>query len=110
LREHRGATHGLAVVAAGLDPLTAILADSGGEENAIDYGWSPPFAVVTDLDRERRRHAEELTDALVTPAFEVLSATERAEFLILLDQAYEHVFRDRPPAGTGVSPIVSGDA
>ena len=92
LREHRGACHGVAVVASGLSPLVAILADQGGEANALDYGWQPPFPAVSDADRALRDRVEELTDDLVAPAYEALDRAERAELLALLTAAHQHAF------------------
>jgi len=92
MREHRGAAHGVALVATGVPPLVAILGGDGGTENAQDYGWVPPFPLVTDHDRSARRAAEELTDDLVAPAYECLDDAERAELLALLAAAYEYAF------------------
>jgi len=92
MREHRGAAHGVALVATGVLPLVAILAGDGGAANAQDYGWEPPFPEVTDSDRAARRAAEELTDDLVAPAYECLDQQERAELLTLLEAAFEHAF------------------
>jgi hypothetical protein len=90
LREHRGACHGVAMAALQLDPLMAILANPGGgrgEENAVEYGWQPPFATPSEADRELRARVEELTDDLVASAYDALTADEQAEFLTLLDEA-----------------------
>ncbi len=95
MREHRGAAHGVALVATGVPPLVAILAGEGGAANAQDYGWQPPFPTVTDSDRAARRAAEELTDDLVAPAYEGLDDAERAELLTLLATALEHAFGER---------------
>lgn len=92
LREHRGACHGVALAALGMAPLTAILTNSGGEANALDYGWEPPFPEPTDADRELRVRVEELTDDLVASAYEVLDEAERAELVHLLSAASAHAF------------------
>lgn len=92
LREHRGACHAVAVVASGLPPLTAILANTGGETNARDYGWQPPFPAVSDADRALRARAEELTDDLATAAYDALDRAERDELVALLDAAHRHAF------------------
>ena len=92
LREHRGACHGVALAALQLDPLVAILANAGGEVNALDYGWQPPFPEVTDADRALRSRVEELTDDLVAPAYDALAADEQAELLTLLREAHSHAF------------------
>lgn len=91
LREHRGACHGVALVASGVSPLLAILTEDGGEANAEEYGWSPPFPQVTDADRRLRREAEALTDTIVAPAYVVLSASEQAELVDLIEAALAHV-------------------
>jgi hypothetical protein len=92
LREHRGACHGVALAALQLDPLLAILANAGGEANAIDYGWEPPFPEVTDADRVLRSRVEELTDDLVAPAYDALTQDEQAELLSLLQAAHANAF------------------
>jgi hypothetical protein len=75
-----------------MPPLTAILTNVGGEANALDYGWKPPFPEPTDTARTLRVRVEELTDDLVAPAYEVLDEAERAELVRLLDAAAAHVF------------------
>ncbi|MGB2838635.1 MAG: hypothetical protein WBC76_02290, partial [Actinomycetes bacterium] len=90
LREHRGACHGVALAALQLDPLLAILTNLGGEANAIDYGWQPPFPAPTDSDRALRDRAEVLTDDLVAPAYAALGSSERTELLDLLQAAQAH--------------------
>jgi hypothetical protein len=93
LREHRGACHGLALASLQLDPLMAILANPGGgrgEDNAIEYGWQPPFPTPTDADRELRDRVEQLTDDLVAPAYEALTPEEQAEFVTLLNEARKY--------------------
>lgn len=92
LREHRGSCHAVAVVASRLPPLTAILANVGGEANARDYGWQPPFPDVTDADRALRARAEGLTDDLATPAYAALDQGEREELLALLTAAHARAF------------------
>jgi hypothetical protein len=79
LREHRGGLHIVAVLAAGLAPLEATLAGSGGADVARFFGWPEPFPEVTAAVRERRERAEALTDELASPAYAALSADERAE-------------------------------
>ena len=90
LREHRGACHGVALAALQLDPLTAILVNSGGEANALEYGWEPPFAVPTDADRALRERVEEVTDDLAAVAYDALTPDEQAEFVTLLNAARAH--------------------
>jgi hypothetical protein len=92
LREHRGACHGVALAALQLDPLMAILANQGGEENAREYGWEPPFPQVTDADRALRGRVEELTDDLAAVAYDGLTVSEQAELVDLLRAAHAHAF------------------
>lgn len=82
VREHRGAAHIAAVRIAGLTPLEAVLAGSGGRDNARFFGWPEPFPEVSDEVRTRRDRAEQITDELVAPAYAVLGATESE---VLLD-------------------------
>lgn len=92
LREHRGACHGVALAALQMPPLTAILTNTGGEANALDYGWEAPFPEPTDADRAHRVRVEELTDDVAAPAYEVLDEAERAELVALLEAAHFHAF------------------
>ena len=92
LREHRGACHGVALAALQLDPLMAVLANQGGEENAREYGWEPPFPQVTEPDRALRARVEELTDDLAAIAYDGLSASEQTELVDLLRAAHAHAF------------------
>jgi hypothetical protein len=90
LREHRGACHGLAMVALGLHPLVAILLDKA--ENAEEYGWERPYPTTTDHDRQVRAQVEEVTDDLVTPPYASLTAAELRELLDLLGSAHKLAF------------------
>ncbi len=90
LREHRGACHGLAMVALGLHPLVAILLDRA--ENAEEYGWERPYPTITENDRALRVQVEEVTDDLVTPPYTSLTAAEQAELLDLLTSAHKLAF------------------
>ncbi|MFZ0323846.1 MAG: hypothetical protein WAN48_06910 [Actinomycetes bacterium] len=102
LREHRGACHGVAVVASGLSPLMAVLANQRGEDNAVEYGWQPPFPSVTAQDRQLRERVEVLTDDLVAPAYESVDRRERGLLLELLAAAHAHAFPGgRVPHGGG---------
>ena len=94
LREHRGGTHLLAVIASGLAPLQAILAGAGGSGNAAFYGFEEPFESAGHL-ATARAEAEALTDRLVAPAYDVLSHDERLELLELLTAAQTLAF---PPS------------
>ncbi len=83
LREHRGGAHGVAVVASGLSPLEAVVAN-GGPETAALYGWPEPYP---EPDARRAARAEALTDRLAAPAYGALGEAERASLLELLDRA-----------------------
>ncbi len=93
LREHRGACHGVALASLQLDPLVAVLANQGGEQNAVEYGWQPPFPKVTDADRLLRERVEELTDDLAAVAYDGLSVGEQTDLVDLLKAAHAHVFK-----------------
>lgn len=82
-REWRGANHLIATTAAGLSPLESILSRDG-ERSARFMGWNPPFPEPNDEARVQREHAEELTDRMCGPAFEVLEPSERADFVELV--------------------------
>lgn len=91
LRELRGGLHGLAVRVSGLTPLEAIVAGPGGPGNAEFFGWQGPFPDPAPL-ADRRRHAEGLTDDLMTGPAGALTAEERAEFADLVTRTTAHVF------------------
>jgi hypothetical protein len=90
LREHRGACHGLAMVALGLPPLVAMLLDEAG--HAEEYGWESPYPTVTDHDRALRAQVEEITDDLATPPYAALTGAEQGELLDLLRAALKLAF------------------
>jgi hypothetical protein len=85
LREHRGSAHLVAVLATGLKPLEAMVADQG-TDRLKQFGWAEPFPDAETI-RAEREAAEVLTDRLVAPAFAVLSAEEFAEFERLVTAA-----------------------
>ena len=84
LREHRGGAHLSAVRLAGVSPIEAIVGGAGGPGNAAFFGWPEPYPVVDEDLVARRARAEELTDELVAPAYDVLLAGEARELLDLL--------------------------
>lgn len=88
LREYRGGLHLVAVLACGLSPLQAVLAGTGGRSNAAFFGWEEPFEDVSGL-AVARSQAEELTDRLVSPSWDVLGHDEREELLELLVEAHD---------------------
>lgn len=88
LRELRGGAHLSAVHAAGLEPHGAIMsADDqvrGGPAGAERFGWLTPHP---EPDKPRRAEAERLTSEICRPAYDVLSQTERSEFVALVKRA-----------------------
>jgi hypothetical protein len=77
-REHRGGCHLVAVAAAGVPALQAVLSGRYGAVNAQFFGWPEPYP-DPELARDAMRDAEDVTDAMVAPAFAVLTGAERAE-------------------------------
>ncbi len=77
-REHRGGSHLVAVRAAGIPPLQAIISGRNGETAAEFFGWPKPWPDPA-LAKEAMVAVEAVTDALVQPAFEVLTDGEREE-------------------------------
>ncbi len=77
-REHRGSCHLAAVTAAGLSPLQAVMSGRYGATNAEFFGWPKPWP-EPEPAREAMHAVEQVTDALVAPAWAVLSPDERAE-------------------------------
>lgn len=80
LRELRGARHGMAVLASGLTPLEAVSVKT--PYMASLFGWEGELPERDPL-RDRWKSAEELTNVLMAPAFEVLDDAERTEFVDL---------------------------
>lgn len=87
LREHRGGAHLAAVRVAGLTAIEAVVAGPEGPGGATFFGWSGPLPEVTDERRARHARAEELTDELVAPAYDVLDEAAADELAELLDRA-----------------------
>jgi hypothetical protein len=83
MREWRGSNHLVATTSCRLSPMEAILCQDG-KGQAKFFGWREPFPETTEDLKRRRQEAEELTDRLCAPAFEVLSGAERAEFIQLV--------------------------
>ena len=76
LREARGSTHLLAIVASGLS--TRIAHQIRRPDDLSLFGWRESIE-VTEADREKWAAAEALTDALMAPSFAVLEQdSERA--------------------------------
>ena len=94
LREHRAGALLVAARACGLSPVEMIIAGPEGEEEAVAFGWPPPYPARAPLLR-RYVYAEALADRIAGQAFAALSATERGELVHLLQAACETV---REPA------------
>jgi hypothetical protein len=84
LREWRGAIHGAAIVASGLEPLQALMVRSPGMAGL--FGWPEPYPDPASLKAEWAA-AESATDRTVGRAFAALDAAERAELVELLSAA-----------------------
>ncbi len=89
LAEHRAAATLLAVRASGLSPLQALVSGPEGEAAAAAYGWQPPYPKPGALVR-RRAWADSVADHIAGQAFQVLEARERAELVMLLNEAHAH--------------------
>jgi hypothetical protein len=94
LREHRGGSHLLAVVACGLTPLTAILAGPGTAK-AEANGWRAPWPDLPPKARDMLEEAERLTNELAAAPYACLAADERTELVHLLDRVHEAFRRYR---------------
>jgi hypothetical protein len=80
LREFRGSAHLLALRAMGIDSKTAHFVKRPNDVKM--FGWTEADAPNIDDDlRARMAAAEDLTDKLVAPAYGVLNAQERKDFL-----------------------------
>lgn len=85
LRELRGGVHLVAVVAAGIDPLHAVLS-TGGEPNANLFGYTGPYPDVSDLT-DAMRAVEDATGRLMEPALAALDDDGRARLVELVGMA-----------------------
>ena len=87
LRERRGGTHDIAVLAQGLRPLEAMAArGEAGLQSAVYFGWQPPYPDGAPFEAAYRE-AERVTDQLEAPVYEALEPDERAELAALLARA-----------------------
>jgi hypothetical protein len=77
-REHRGGSHLVAVAAAGIPPLQAVMSGRYGATNAEFFGWPQPWP-DPELAKAAMAAVETVTDDMVAPAFEALTAEERVE-------------------------------
>jgi hypothetical protein len=90
LREHRCGAKLCAIRACGLTPVEAIIAGPQGEEEALAFGWRPPFPARMRLVR-RHVYAEAVADRIVGQALAELSAAEQADLVGLLTRAAEKI-------------------
>ncbi len=81
LREWRGAIHGAAVVASGLDPLEALMVRTPGMVGL--FGWPEPHPDPT-AHQSRWEEAEAATDRTVGRGFDTLEPAERDELVALV--------------------------
>ncbi|MEU7743802.1 hypothetical protein [Nonomuraea sp. NPDC049158] len=93
VRELRGGLHANAVIAAGLDPLEAMLAadhdgtpfgHSTGEVMAKFFTWPEPYQKPGPAVVAKRAAVEEATDDLLASVFSVLNNDESDELIELL--------------------------
>jgi hypothetical protein len=80
LREWRGAVHGVAVLASGLEPLEAVMIRTPGMAGL--FGWPEPHPDPA-AGRSEWTGAEAATNRIVGRAFAALEANERAELVEL---------------------------
>lgn len=89
LREQRGGSHDIAILAQGLRPVEAMAARGElGLQSAGYFGWPPPYPDGAPF-RARWEEAERVTDALAAPVMEALTAPERERLASLLGRALE---------------------
>jgi hypothetical protein len=86
MRELRAGALLLAGRSCGLRPVEMIIAGPDGEEEAITFGWRPPFPARTPLMR-RFLFAEALADRIAGQAYSVLDVGERVDLVRVLTAA-----------------------
>lgn len=93
LRELRGSVHITAVVAHGVTPLQALLANpkNNGSETAERFGWAAPFENVDHL-RDDFIVVENLTNVLMARHLSVLTTVEQNELLGLVTEVHSILF------------------
>jgi len=80
-RELRGGSHLLAVRAAGIPPLNAIMSGRNGATAAEFFGWPQPWPDPEDY-KAAMTSVEQVTDAMLVPAYGALSADELGELTL----------------------------
>jgi hypothetical protein len=88
LRELRGAVHGAAVLAFGLEPLEAVLIKTPFMTEV--FGWTEPFPEV-ESRREEWELAEAATNRVLARAYSVLDESELSELVDLSSTAHKGV-------------------
>jgi len=83
LRELRFSLHANAVVAAGFEPLMAMLCTPGGEAMLPTFGWNEPYPEPTEADKAGRWAIEETTNELSVHTLAPLNDAELEEFVTL---------------------------
>jgi hypothetical protein len=93
LREMRGSAHIVAIVAHGLSPLAAILANPGssGVDQAKRFGWEGPFPDGGSL-KATFDSAEKLTDEIMARQIGVLNDGEQEELVDLVNRLHQVLF------------------
>lgn len=88
LREMRGSCHIVAIVAHGMSPLAAVLANPGsaGVDQAKRFGWEGPFPDKADLVATFDS-AEQLTDQLMARHLSILDSKDQERLVALVDEA-----------------------
>jgi hypothetical protein len=90
IHEYRCGAMLLAARACGLSPVETVIAGPEGEEEAVTFGWHPPFPSRVPLIR-RYLYAEAIADRIVGQALAALSGDERRELATLLGDAAETI-------------------
>jgi hypothetical protein len=98
VRELRGGLHANAVIAAGLDPLEAMLATdhdapfghATGEEVARFFTWPEPYRKPSPGVVQKRAEVEEATEDMMKGAFTALADDESDELIELLRFGHGH--------------------
>ncbi|WP_049558883.1 SCO6745 family protein [Nonomuraea sp. SBT364] len=96
LREHRGASHLIAIHEHGLTPLRAVLAGPGADK-ARANGWSGPWPSVPATDAVALAGAEQRTDELAAAPYAALTSVEREHYVRLLGQVHDAYGRGQCP-------------
>jgi hypothetical protein len=87
-RELRGAVHGASVLAAGLEPLEAVLIKTPFMAEA--FGWAEPYPEV-ESHHDKWEQAELSTNRIMARAYSVLDASELSELVDLVGTAHKGV-------------------